>query len=337
MKTNFCTTVVIITILVLCFYIYTLEEVSLESISTFFLSSSYDDPITVWPGVILWAHGRSATDTFADMLRKNGGMNYCNGRKEGFKMSFDRFNYNAFRKCILGEELLTHVKPMHIILPRDETIPQKVDETYEDYRDRTNIHDTKEFFLQAKRAGFGTVVTTKRLNGLATMLSSMELNYKHSPEKKDGMSFEKWVEIVAIPKKFPVTVEQSFANSDEAYNSGVRAAREIGYVVKEFSFEEVTTDACAVVMDVLVLLEKEKDTTGFSKKKIENGGECVKVVSSHVKTSAKSRGKPLEERVGAKNSKYFYDQLIGTEHEWMLDLNALNPTTQRGDVPDPTH
>ena len=36
-------------------------------------------------GMILWAEGRSATDTFAHSLKATGGMSYCNGLKEGFK------------------------------------------------------------------------------------------------------------------------------------------------------------------------------------------------------------------------------------------------------------
>ena len=36
-------------------------------------------------GMILWAEGRSATDTFAHSLLATGGMSYCNRLKEGFK------------------------------------------------------------------------------------------------------------------------------------------------------------------------------------------------------------------------------------------------------------
>ena len=41
-------------------------------------------------GVLLWAEGRSATDTFCETLRKTVGLKYCNGHEESFSPAKDR-------------------------------------------------------------------------------------------------------------------------------------------------------------------------------------------------------------------------------------------------------
>ena len=41
-------------------------------------------------GVLLWAEGRSATDTFCETLKRTVGLRYCNGHEESFSRSKNR-------------------------------------------------------------------------------------------------------------------------------------------------------------------------------------------------------------------------------------------------------
>ena len=62
--------------------------------------------------MILWAHGRSATDTFAHSLLQTASWTYCRGQKEGFKSK--GLSEPELQACIERREFLVHVKPMHL-------------------------------------------------------------------------------------------------------------------------------------------------------------------------------------------------------------------------------
>ena len=63
-------------------------------------------------GLILWAHGRSATGTFASALLTTDHMEYCNGMKEGFKRRV--LSKSTLARCIERGQYLTHIKPQHL-------------------------------------------------------------------------------------------------------------------------------------------------------------------------------------------------------------------------------
>ena len=61
------------------------------------------------PGVILWAHGRSATDTFALMMNKNAHFKYCNNIKESFIDEQQPLDFEALVKCIEKKNSSSHM------------------------------------------------------------------------------------------------------------------------------------------------------------------------------------------------------------------------------------
>ena len=131
-----------------------------QSLSTTQSSPTRPSPPTspqgVRPGVVLWSHGRSATDSFALSFSSSSGLRYCNGEKEGFKRGWRALDEEALRRCVRAGEMFMHLKPMHL-----------------EMEGRPGV---EEFFEMAKRAGFGTVVASFRRNVLAREVSSYELN-----------------------------------------------------------------------------------------------------------------------------------------------------------------
>ncbi|KAH8062866.1 hypothetical protein JL720_13238 [Aureococcus anophagefferens] len=66
-------------------------------------------------GVILWAHGRSATDVRGTL--KDSAFRYCNGIKEGFNTQHREgrdLTRKNLERCARRNEMLTHVKPSHL-------------------------------------------------------------------------------------------------------------------------------------------------------------------------------------------------------------------------------
>ena len=59
-------------------------------------------------GVILWAHGRSATDTFCEAMRQAAHLTYCRNIKEGFNhlhAEGKRLTRNRLKKCVRRGQL----------------------------------------------------------------------------------------------------------------------------------------------------------------------------------------------------------------------------------------
>ena len=93
-------------------------------------------------GIILWAHGRSATDFFASSLLMTGQMEYCNGKKEGFKDHV--LSKPALTRCTKQRQYLTHIKPKHLRLSDSE------------------LQEPSVFFPAAWESGFGVLVAAFR-------------------------------------------------------------------------------------------------------------------------------------------------------------------------------
>ena len=76
-------------------------------------------------GVLLWADGRSATDTFCNTLKKTVSLKYCNGHEESFSRSKNRppLTRKNLGKCSRRNELLAHVKPSHLREDTDSRRP----------------------------------------------------------------------------------------------------------------------------------------------------------------------------------------------------------------------
>ena len=113
-------------------------------------------------GVILWAHGRSATDTYCLTLRRSARMNFCRHMKEGFNTKHASgvlLRKKRLERCGKDGQLLTHIKPSHV---RNTS--------------RTDLRSPEDLFAAAKGAGFEVVVAVYRHNALARAVSSFEIH-----------------------------------------------------------------------------------------------------------------------------------------------------------------
>ena len=281
---------------------------------------------TVRPGVILWAHGRSATDTLAQMVVSNSDhfYSYCNGIKEGFKNKRVPLNYKSLRRCFKKGNFFTHIKPYHLTHARatDKSCRNKKSSKEQGVSntpgDCVNLNDTDSFFPAASRAGFGTVLTSFRENVLAMMVSSYELGERNRKRRRQ-------------PSKMFDFKLSYIEQKRRVYDKGLEAAAREGFLVEELSFHEITTDTCGAVSQFFSLMADHSAVTRFERRKERT---CKKFVSPHVKSSQGQRGKTLGQRVGVRTAREIERMLRGSGHEWMLDLQAINPTTQRGKVPN---
>ena len=67
-------------------------------------------------GVVLWSHGRSASDALAGTLKDSANFSYCNGLREGFGNKHDSslISKEALDACRDRGEMLTHVMPVFL-------------------------------------------------------------------------------------------------------------------------------------------------------------------------------------------------------------------------------
>ena len=123
-------------------------------------------------GVILWAHGRSATDTYCLTLRRSARMNFCRHMKEGFNTKHASgvlLRKKRLEKCGRSGELLTHIKPSHV---RNTS--------------RTDLRSPEDLFAAARGAGFEVVVAVYRHNALARAVSSFEIHRYAGLKREDS-------------------------------------------------------------------------------------------------------------------------------------------------------
>ena len=114
-------------------------------------------------GVILWSHGRSASDALAGTLKASANFSYCNGLREGFGNKHDSrlVSKQALDACRDRDEMLTHVMPVFLDKPGNA------------------LTTPKAFFRAARDRGFKVVVAVWRENVLARQVSSFELMVAH--------------------------------------------------------------------------------------------------------------------------------------------------------------
>ena len=113
-------------------------------------------------GVILWAYGRSATDTYCGTLKDSAHFRYCNGIKEGFNTQHREgrdLTRKNLERCARRNEMLSHVKPSHL-----------------SGQDKPDHLNTPEKLMRAARQlGYEVIVAEYRSNALARMVSSLSL------------------------------------------------------------------------------------------------------------------------------------------------------------------
>ena len=242
-------------------------------------------------GVILWAHGRSATDTFCDSLQRSAHLPYCRNIKEGFNRMHSRgkrLTRDRLARCAAKGQMLTHSKPGHL--------------------DAGGLGTPEALFRAAREVGFGVVVAEYRRNALVRSVSSFEM-HPHTAAEAESQYCRK-----------PGALVARFEGERTLYERGVAAAKAERLKVIEFTFLDLISAGgiCTCVKRATAALEKEQ--CGESKCKCRKAGED----NPHTRTS--HRGKPLAKRTSPGAAKCITAALAGDpRYAWMLDLSRLEP------------
>ena len=256
-------------------------------------------------GVILWAHGRSATDTYCLTLRRSARMNFCRHMKEGFNTKHASgvlLRKKRLEKCGRSGELLTHIKPSHV---RNSS--------------RTDVRSPEDLFAAARGAGFEVVVAVYRHNALARAVSSFEIHRYAGLKREDSGTLAARRREAKLRQRAsedfchkPGALKRHFETERDLYDRGLRAARANGLKLLRFSFEAVTGDLCGTI---------KKTTTALG---CETRCRCQPTLSKHQRTSRRDR--TLAGRTSPEAAKCITAELAGdVRYEWMLNLTATRP------------
>ena len=256
-------------------------------------------------GVILWAHGRSATDTYCLTLRRSARMNFCRHMKEGFNTKHASgvlLRKKRLEKCGRSGELLTHIKPGHV---RNSS--------------RTDVRSPEDLFAAARGAGFEVVVAVYRHNALARAVSSFEIHRYAGLKREDSGTLAARRREAKLRQRAsedfchkPGALKRHFETERDLYDRGLRAARANGLKLLRFSFEAVTGDLCGTI---------KKTTTALG---CETRCRCQPTLSKHQRTSRRDRS--LAGRTSPEAAKCITAELAGdVRYEWMLNLSATRP------------
>ena len=303
-------------------------------------------------GVLLWAHGRSATHTLGNTFSTVAHMPFCNGIKEGFygiDKHRDRGNlsFHALQRCISRGELFSHVKPSHL------------QQEHSAFRGL----GPSSFFKAAWAAGFRTVIATFRANQLAREVSSYEqsVEREHRNGQLQNRTFwdkisERWskqlrgrgaaaMEAANAPNKASGALEAQqrsrlpalFAEEREEYTNGLEAAKANGFAVVELSFDQVTMDLCRSIDHTLDQMATLKGATRYTHGTNTNA-ECEIAVSNSkhhhthlARSNLNKKARVLAKRInhsktdpngGLRAALDVAEALRGTSYEWMLNLSA---------------
>lgn len=242
-------------------------------------------------GVMLWAYGRSATDTFAGTLMESSKFRYCGGQKEGFTKNGGHarkgvaLSQQALTKCIATDGRVTHIKPQHLV------------------EKGSSLRTVDDLFPAVKAAGFTVVVAAFRYNQLLREVSSIELETNGELER-----FKRAKEYFCMDH-----LTQSWRKHHETWRSGTESAKRDGLDVLELSFEDVTERLCDSVRRTLARLPGWPNT-------------CKVFHSPHTRTSHHHIS--LEHRVGAKAFQCIQHHFeTFPDYAWMLAERVEHPPT----------
>ena len=266
---------------------------------------TYATRSAVRTGVILWAHGRSATDTYCLTLRRSARMNYCRHMKEGFNTKHSSgvlLRKKRLERCGREGQLLTHIKPSHV-------------------RNRTNtdLRTPEALIAAARGAGFAVVVAVYRHNALARAVSSFEIHrYAGLKPAEAGSPAARRREAKLKQRAAddfcnkPGALQRHFGTERDLYDRGLRAARANGIKVLRFSFEAVTGDLCGTI---------KKTTSALG---CDSRCRCQPTESQHQRTSRRDRS--LAGRTSPEAARCITAELAGdARYAWMLNLTATRP------------
>ena len=239
-------------------------------------------------GIILWAEGRSATDTFCETLRKTASLKYCNGHEESFSPTKNRppLTRKNLGKCSRRNELLAHVKPSHL-------------------REDTDLATPELLMGAARGLGFGVVVADFRQNQLAREVSSFERDVSRKRASRDSAS----------DRFCGGDVKAGFASNFSFWRRGVDAARAAHLRVVEVAFRDIVSNVCGTV---------DRVTRSLAQCSSSN---CVCRADGYAKhLTGRPRGEGLEERTSPAAADCLKRELGGDpSYAWMLNLSRVAP------------
>ena len=239
-------------------------------------------------GVLLWAEGRSATDTFCETLRKTASLKYCNGHEESFSPTKNRppLTRKNLGTCSRKNQLLAHVKPSHLRSDADLATP--------------------ELLMGAARGlGFGVVVADFRANQLARAVSSFERDVSRHRASRDAAS-----QVFCGGG-----IKTGFAANETFWRRGVDAARAAHLRVVEVAFRDIVSNVCGTV---------DRVTRSLAQCSSSN---CVCRADGYAKhLTGRPRGEGLEERTSPAAADCLKRELGGDpSYAWMLNLSRVAP------------
>uniref|UniRef100_A0A7S3ZWV3 Uncharacterized protein n=1 Tax=Pelagomonas calceolata TaxID=35677 RepID=A0A7S3ZWV3_9STRA len=238
-------------------------------------------------GVILWAHGRSATDTFCEAMRQAAHLTYCRNIKEGFNhlhAEGKRLTRNRLKKCVRRGQLLSHIKPGHLY--------------------SQGLATPEALFRAAREVGFGVVVAEYRQNALARMVSSFEMRTR-TPADAKAVFCKKDGELV-----------KKFEWERTIWERGVAAAKAEEFTIIEFTFLELISSVCTCVERATSVLA---DCAGAR-------CECRDQVKENVHMRTSHRDRTLAERTSPTAANCIRAALrVDPQYAWMLDLSRHEP------------
>lgn len=253
--------------------------------------------------LLLWAHGRSATETLFGTLEKDAHVHPCYGVKEAFKRESRTLSYASLMhcartacredtKCAVG----THLKPSHL------------------RGNSSELQTTPEFVAAADQAGWRLMVVVYRRNSLARFVSSWELtHYRHTTNLKRRHSTQ---------HSFTGMI-RTFEEQDRSLLVGIEAALATpGWRVLALDFLDVTQKLCRSSGAVRQELRELGHT--WLHPYVPGEEENCRTHVGHTKTSHSEE--PLAKRLGSERAaNMIRAQLNGTVYEWMLDLKREVP------------
>jgi hypothetical protein len=271
-------------------------------------------------GVLVWALGRSGTETFFQLIKavSNNAIHAIAGDKlggESFRKVPNGIPKGALRETIERGFRYAHLKPKH--LHAENTSMLKT----------TRIQDVDELMASAKEAGFTVVVNVYRANELATLLSAVAMEENrlkrtnNSPDAGEDYSADEmcyphseWWNDSSLQTNFS-SLPEKFERQREQIHSGLAAAVKAGLATMSVTFEDVVTRGCDVGKAVVDFYNKN------SEQKLSQAGTCEEgLTGGH---SSHDDAQTIEGQMGKDANTCLLDDFQKfPEYKWMLEESA---------------
>ena len=259
-------------------------------------------------GILLYACGRSATETFAASIKEGtmGVLQWQDARSVGGETFPLGVPTGGLKDLISHGYRYVHIKPYHLMLGHGVA-------------DR--VHTETELAREAKSAGFTLFVTVYRANELAQTLSALTLWWLN--QNLNASHAEFFAQHLCLGDGELV---HKLTQGRLSLERGVRAAREAGLAVMIATFEDVVRDVCttsrriidaynrASLLQAPIRCEDPQALTTISTRRGEpcHGAACKEYDRDLASMT-------LHERVGARAHRCLLGALNSTRFSWMLE------------------